>query len=293
MEVGELTNDIEGELWELQAHLSELILRLSSQHMRPVRPEASNRLPDGIILLWCGSIDVSGICDLTLGTRLDAVDLAVSQLLELGHAELVSQDVDASVLEELVACGVEIWGGWVVDEAVGVGDLLWEVLASVEELEEASDGIEWLIEVKGANLVPQLAATPPIMLRDSCRLITYSSAWTKLRTRIREPWALLQESLVRAQDSGVMSLSDVKLDDWAGKVVDVSKTNWDLDILLLLGCEWKAIAVLDGARCDDLNISVLNWSAHLDVGGLVNNNRWAVDFGLGHCECGVVKLCVG
>lgn len=56
------------------------------------------------------------------------------------------------MLEELVAGGVEIRCGWVVDETVGVGDLLWEVFAGVEELEEASDGVDWLGEVDGAGL---------------------------------------------------------------------------------------------------------------------------------------------
>lgn len=56
------------------------------------------------------------------------------------------------MLEELVAGGVEIWSGWVVDQAVGVGDLLWEVLAGVEELEKAADSVDWLIEVDGAGL---------------------------------------------------------------------------------------------------------------------------------------------
>lgn len=56
------------------------------------------------------------------------------------------------MLEKLVAGGVEIWCSWVVDQAVGVGDFLWEVLAGVEELEEAADGIDWLGEVNGAGL---------------------------------------------------------------------------------------------------------------------------------------------
>lgn len=130
-----------------------------------MRPEAGNRLSDGIILLWRSSIHVSGVCYLALGSGLDAVDLAVSQLLELRHAELISQDIDASVLEELVAGGVEIWSGWVVDEAVGVGDLLGEVLAGIEELEEASDGIDWLIEVKSTSLKSESPAAETIVVK--------------------------------------------------------------------------------------------------------------------------------
>lgn len=56
------------------------------------------------------------------------------------------------MLEELLACGVEIWRGWVVDQAVSIGDFLWEVLAGVEELEKAADGVDWLGEVDGAGL---------------------------------------------------------------------------------------------------------------------------------------------
>ena len=120
--------------------------------MRSVRPEARNRLSDGIVVLWRGSVHVSCVGNLALGTGLDAVDLAVGQLLELGNAELISENVDASVLEELVASGVKVWGGWVVDKTVGIGDLLREVLAGVEKLKKASNGVEWLVEIEGAGL---------------------------------------------------------------------------------------------------------------------------------------------
>ena len=111
---------------------------------------------------------------------------------------------------------------------------------------------------------------------------THASALAELGASIGEPWALLQESLVGAQGGGVLPLSDVKLDHWASKVVDVSKTNWLLDILVLLNCEWERIAVLNGSRRDDFNVSIGSWSSHLDVDGLLDDDGWAVDFGIGH-----------
>ncbi len=81
-------------------------------------PERSDWLADGIVLICSSGVNISGVCDLALGAGLDAVDLGVSKVLQLSHAELVSQDVDASVLKKLAAGGVDIWCCWIVDETV-------------------------------------------------------------------------------------------------------------------------------------------------------------------------------
>lgn len=115
------------------------------------------------------------------------------------------------------------------------------------------------------------------------------SSWAELRASLQEEWALLQESLVGAQDGGVVTLRDVELHDRAGEVVEVSEAIGLLDILLL-SCEWKSIAVLDSIGSGGLNVSIGGWGLHFDVDGLLDDDGWAVNFGLGHCEFGVVRL---
>lgn len=75
-----------------------------------------------------------------------------------------------------------------------------------------------------------------------------------------------------AQDGGTFTLCDVQLHDWAGKVVEVSEAEWLLDIFLLLGCEWKGIAVLDSAESSDLTASIGGWVLHVDVDGLLDED---------------------
>lgn len=81
-----------------------------------MRPEARHRLTDRLILRARSSINISGVGNLALGRGLDAVDLAVGQLLELVHAHLASEDVDAGVLEELLACAIGFWKRGVLDQ---------------------------------------------------------------------------------------------------------------------------------------------------------------------------------
>ena len=87
-------------------------------------------------------VDVPGVGDLALGRRADAVDLARGQVLELVEAELLAEGVDARVLEQLVARVVDLGHGRVGLERALAGDLAREVLARVEELEEAADGVD-------------------------------------------------------------------------------------------------------------------------------------------------------
>jgi hypothetical protein len=63
-------------------------------------------------------------------------------VLELGQPELLGQGVDARVLEQLVARVVDFGQGRVGLEGALAGDLAREVLARVEELEEAAYRID-------------------------------------------------------------------------------------------------------------------------------------------------------
>lgn len=82
------------------------------------------------------------------------MDLAGGQVLELLQAELLRQRVDARVLEELVARVVDLGQRGVRLQLARVGELAREVLARVEELEEAADGFGVIVgELDLAGLV--------------------------------------------------------------------------------------------------------------------------------------------
>lgn len=66
------------------------------------------------------------------------MDLARCQVLELLEAELLGEGVDAGMLEQLVARVVDLGQGRVRLEFARVAELAGEVLARVEELEEAA-----------------------------------------------------------------------------------------------------------------------------------------------------------
>jgi hypothetical protein len=67
-----------------------------------------------------------------------------AQALELGKAKLLGQRVHLGVLEELVARHVDIGNRGMLLEGALARYLLGEVVACVEELEEAPDGVNVL-----------------------------------------------------------------------------------------------------------------------------------------------------
>jgi hypothetical protein len=69
-----LTNNVETELRKFQAHKPELVFRLGTEDVRPVRPERCDWLSDSIVLLCCSRINVSGVCNLALCAGIDAVN---------------------------------------------------------------------------------------------------------------------------------------------------------------------------------------------------------------------------
>ena len=108
-----LTEDVVSELWELQTHLSEFVLRLRTQGMTSRRPEICHRSPDRSIVLVRMSVNISRVCDFAFGGRVHAVDLRGSQGLQGWEAERFAQCVDSCVLEELVTGLVDEWCGGV------------------------------------------------------------------------------------------------------------------------------------------------------------------------------------
>jgi hypothetical protein len=73
------------------------------------------------------------------------VDLVGGQRLQRGDAPFLRQRVDLCVLEQLDARVVDGRDRGVVLERPLAGNLAREVLARVEELEEAADGVKVLV----------------------------------------------------------------------------------------------------------------------------------------------------
>jgi hypothetical protein len=143
--VVKLTENIVPELRVLQAQSLELGLGLGAQRMRPRGPEAGDGRAHRRVVGARVGVDVAGVGDLALGRRVDAVDLGAREGAQGAHAEPVGEGVDARVLEELVARVVDGRRRRVVLEDALAGELLGEVLARVEEFEEAADGLDRLV----------------------------------------------------------------------------------------------------------------------------------------------------
>ena len=113
--------------------------------MAPGRPEVRHRRADGQVVLLRVRVHVPRVRDLALGRAVHAVDLGRRQGLQRGEAERVAEGVDARVLEELVARLVDGGRAGVALELARAGHLAREVVARVEEFEEAAYGVEVLV----------------------------------------------------------------------------------------------------------------------------------------------------
>lgn len=105
-------------------------------------PEVGDGGADGGVVPAGVLVDVAGVGDLALGRRVDAVDLAAREAPQLVHAELLGQRVDARMLQQLLTCLVYGGYGGVLLQQSLARQLLREVVARVEEFEEAADGVE-------------------------------------------------------------------------------------------------------------------------------------------------------
>jgi hypothetical protein len=113
-------------------------------------PKARNRVSDSFILRGSVLVDELGVPQLSLRRRVDAMDLAMSQMLQLGHAQLLRQRVHLRVLEEMVSLLVTIGVVGIFEDEVlglagGAGDEAREVLVGVEVLEEGANGIDVVV----------------------------------------------------------------------------------------------------------------------------------------------------
>lgn len=139
-----LTENVVAELGVLQAEGLELGLGLGAKGVGAAGPEVRDGGADGGVGLGGVRVDVLGVRDLALGGGVDAVNLGAGEGAQGGHAELVGQRVHARVLEQLDAVLIDLGEGRVRLERARAGQLLGEVLARVQELEEAADGLDVL-----------------------------------------------------------------------------------------------------------------------------------------------------
>jgi hypothetical protein len=130
----------------LQAQRLELVLGLGAQGVRARGPEAGDGRADGGVVGDGVGVDVAGVGNLAAGRRVDAVDLGGGERLEGAEAVALGEGVDARVLEQLVARVVDLGQAGVGLEDALAGDLAGEVLAGVEVLEEAADGVDVVVE---------------------------------------------------------------------------------------------------------------------------------------------------
>lgn len=131
------------ELRKLKTHSAELGLRLMPQAERARRPERRNRPPDGRILGVGLLVHVARVCELALCGGRRAVDLAVSEGLEVGEFEAVGERVDAGVDEEAEA--VVVSGGLagvLLERGIACGGGLFrEVFARVEVFDRGAHSV--------------------------------------------------------------------------------------------------------------------------------------------------------
>lgn len=68
-----------------------------------MRPEARNRLSDGAVLPSGVLVNIPRIPQLALSGAVDAMDLAMRQLLQQRHLQLLCERVDARMFQQLIA----------------------------------------------------------------------------------------------------------------------------------------------------------------------------------------------
>jgi hypothetical protein len=129
--------------------------------VRAGSPEVGHRRADRGVLPAGVGVNIAGVRDLTLGRRVDAVDLGARQVLQRQQAELVGEGIHLGMLQQLVACLVDFRDRGVGLEGSLARDLLGKVFPGIEELEEAADSIEvfvgkfdlsWLSSVVSAGV---------------------------------------------------------------------------------------------------------------------------------------------
>lgn len=227
------TQNVITKLGILQAQALELVFGIGPQSMRPGRPEARNGRADLVVVGI--RIDVSGVRNLSLGRRIDAVDLGRGQLLELGDAVFLGQSVDARVAEEMNARVVDFGHFGVFLQDSLAGDLARKVFACVEIFQKGAYGggifgeefnLSWLfghdVSSCDSNLVDPMRVVARVRgcrcarargLKKKKHLMarnhkTYAPIIDKLSTNVLKVRALLQQGLMSRQQTLRIVLSN-------------------------------------------------------------------------------------
>ncbi len=66
-------------------------------------PEVGHRSADVYIVCVGVLVDVAGVCDFALGSRIDAVYLAAREALQLLYPKLLGYGIDSCMLEKLLS----------------------------------------------------------------------------------------------------------------------------------------------------------------------------------------------
>lgn len=123
-----------------------------AQQMATCSPVCGDGLANGIIVRRGVGVDIASVRQLAAGGTVDAVDLGVGESLQCWQAQLLGQCVDARVSEQFLACLIGGSSLWFLRGGGG----LWlcnGVVASVFELQEASEGIDVFARELDAALV--------------------------------------------------------------------------------------------------------------------------------------------
>jgi hypothetical protein len=167
-----------------------------------VSPKARNWLPDSFIIRLSVLVDKLGVTQLSLGRRVDAMDLAMSQMLQFGQAQPLGQRIHLRVLEEMVSLLVHICVETALEDKVlgltgGTRDKARIVLVGVEVLEEGADGVGVVGEFDDA--------------------LGHGGRVREVSTGFGEPGGFLEQREMRGEGG----VADLDGDDWRLEVAGV------------------------------------------------------------------------
>lgn len=123
-------------------------------------PELGHRGANGRVVLVCVCVNIASVGDLALGCRIDTMNLAGRQTLELFHAKLLCQGINARMLQQLIARLVYGRYARLCFELARAWDLLGIVVARIEKLEEASYGVNVVAELNLSRLLRAKLVAP-------------------------------------------------------------------------------------------------------------------------------------
>jgi hypothetical protein len=198
------------------------------------------------------------------------VDLRGGERLEGGQAERFGQRVDACVLEELVACLIDVGRVRVLLEISCAGKFAREVVACVQEFEEASNGVEVFVNKVNSAL---LATALENLFVQVTACNTNRNLITELSTSIRKPRTACQESLMSSQKRLFIPLPNQQSNHRRPKVVNVRDTDRSVFHGFFLEGEAVLVVAVVGSGTTGINFDH-DFIAHIDVRRRISRNKF-------------------